>query len=94
MAGLVHLYCGDGKGKSTAAAGLALRAAGLEDEVTDARLEGNELVRSLRGLICPAEGELHPLPLGTALGILGPLRGEEGEEHLLHSVLICETVQV
>lgn len=26
--GLVHLYCGDGKGKSTAAAGLALRMAG------------------------------------------------------------------
>ncbi|MBQ3277444.1 MAG: hypothetical protein IJH47_10435 [Oscillospiraceae bacterium] len=39
---------------------LDLRAAGLEDEVTDARLEGNELVLSLRGLICPAEGELIP----------------------------------
>lgn len=28
MKGLVHLYCGDGKGKTTAAAGLALRGAG------------------------------------------------------------------
>lgn len=28
MRGLVHIYCGDGKGKSTAAAGLAVRAAG------------------------------------------------------------------
>ena len=28
MPGLIHLYCGDGKGKSTAAAGLAVRAAG------------------------------------------------------------------
>lgn len=28
MCGLVHIYCGDGKGKTTAAAGLAVRAAG------------------------------------------------------------------
>ena len=26
--GLVHLYCGDGKGKTPAAMGLAMRAAG------------------------------------------------------------------
>ena len=28
MAGLIHLYCGDGKGKTTASVGLAVRAAG------------------------------------------------------------------
>ncbi len=28
MSGLIHLYCGDGKGKTTCAMGLALRAAG------------------------------------------------------------------
>ena len=27
MQGLIHLYCGDGKGKTTAAVGLSVRAA-------------------------------------------------------------------
>ena len=28
MKGLIHIYCGDGKGKTTASIGLAARAAG------------------------------------------------------------------
>ncbi len=32
--GLIHLYCGDGKGKTTAALGLAVRAAGYGNRVT------------------------------------------------------------
>ena len=33
MAGLVHIYCGDGKGKTTAGIGLAVRAAGAGKNV-------------------------------------------------------------
>lgn len=33
MKGLIHLYCGDGKGKTSAASGLALRAAGAGKRV-------------------------------------------------------------
>ena len=35
--GCVHLYCGDGKGKTTAAIGLAVRAAGTGKQVVAAR---------------------------------------------------------
>ena len=33
MRGLIHLYCGDGKGKTTAAIGLCVRAAGAGKRV-------------------------------------------------------------
>ncbi len=33
MAGLIHIYCGDGKGKTTAAVGLTVRAAGAGKKV-------------------------------------------------------------
>lgn len=35
--GCVHIYCGDGKGKTTAAIGLAIRAAGRDKKVVIAR---------------------------------------------------------
>lgn len=43
QAGLIHVYCGEGKGKTTAAAGLALRAAGCGKDVIFAQfMKGNE----------------------------------------------------
>lgn len=42
MQGLVHVYCGDGKGKTTAALGLGLRACGCGKKVLMAQfLKGN-----------------------------------------------------
>lgn len=37
MAGFIHVYCGDGKGKTTAAIGLAIRAAGAGKRVVFAQ---------------------------------------------------------
>lgn len=39
--GLIHIYCGDGKGKTTAATGLAVRAAGAGRKVLIARFLKN-----------------------------------------------------
>lgn len=41
MGGLIHIYCGDGKGKTTAAAGLAVRAAGAGKRVLFAQFFKN-----------------------------------------------------
>lgn len=64
MKSCVHIYCGDGKGKTSAAAGLMLRAAGRGRRIVAARFLKNEdsgevhLLRSLPGVeVLPCEKE-------------------------------------
>ena len=48
--GLIHIYCGDGKGKTTAALGLALRAAGAGKRVHFIQLLKGNPTSELQGL--------------------------------------------
>ena len=62
MSGLVHLYCGDGKGKTTAAMGLAVRCAGWQERVLVVQLmkqENGGFWSSCRRSPC---GKLIPMP--------------------------------
>lgn len=62
--GLIHLYCGDGKGKTTAAMGLAIRAAGHGKKVL--------ILQFLKGW---PTGELKSLAQIEGIQVL---RGKEG----------------
>ncbi|MCD8121154.1 MAG: cob(I)yrinic acid a,c-diamide adenosyltransferase [Clostridiales bacterium] len=59
MEGCVHIYCGDGKGKTSAAIGLAVRAAGRGRKVLFVRFLKNEdsgeveVLRSIPGITVP-----------------------------------------
>lgn len=64
MSGLIHLYCGDGKGKTTAAMGLSLRALGSGMQVV--------IVQFLKGRTS-GEAELLSRMPGVTL-----LRGKQG----------------
>lgn len=61
MKGLIHIYCGDGKGKTTAATGLAVRGAGHHMKVifvqfmkdgTSSELEILENVNEIDVMVC------------------------------------------
>ena len=58
---LLHIYCGDGKGKTTAATGLAVRAAGSGMRVLFARFLKNEFSGELKILDRIPEIEVLPL---------------------------------
>lgn len=66
MPGLIHIYCGDGKGKTTAAVGLAVRAAGAGKKVVFTQFfkDGSSSeVKALLGI-----GNIHVMHCKTVRG--------------------------
>lgn len=76
--GLLHMYCGDGKGKTTAATGLAVRAAGCGMKVLFARFLKNEKSGELR--ILDEIPEIEVMHLKKSFGFFYTLSEEEKQE--------------
>ncbi len=77
--GLIHIYCGDGKGKTSAAAGLAVRAAGCGKKVLFARFLKNEESGELR--ILDMVPEITVIHLERSYGFFNTL-SEDGKEEV------------
>ena len=76
--GLLHIYCGDGKGKTTAATGLAIRMAGYGKKVLFARFLKNENSGELK--ILDQIKEIEVLHLSRSFGFYNRLSEKEKEE--------------
>lgn len=76
--GLIHIYCGDGKGKTSAAVGLAVRAAGRGEKVLFARFLKNEDSGELN--VLDAIPEIDVIHLDKVYGFFYRLNEEEKEE--------------
>ena len=76
--GLIHIYCGDGKGKTSAATGLAVRAAGCGKQVLFARFLKNEESGELE--ILDRIPEIHVIHLERSYGFYRTLTEEEQAE--------------
>ena len=75
---LVHIYCGDGKGKTTAATGLAIRMAGYGKKVLFARFLKNERSGELK--ILDQIKEIEVLHLERSFGFYNQLDEKQKEE--------------
>lgn len=76
--GLIHIYCGDGKGKTSAATGLAVRAAGCGKRVLFARFLKNEESGELK--VLDRIPEIHVIHLQKSYGFYNTLSDEEKRE--------------
>lgn len=76
--GLIHIYCGDGKGKTSAATGLSVRAAGCGKQVLFARFLKNEESGELE--ILDRIPEIHVIHLERSFGFYRTLTEEEQAE--------------
>lgn len=76
--GCVHIYCGDGKGKTTAAAGLAVRMQGTGGKVVAARFlkkDDSGEVKALKGL-----SGIEVLPCTKSFGFTWQMTEKEKKE--------------
>ena len=76
--GLIHIYCGDGKGKTSAATGLAVRAAGCGMKVLFARFLKNEESGELN--ILDTIPEIKVIHLKRSYGFYNTLSEREKKE--------------
>lgn len=76
--GMIHIYCGDGKGKTSSATGLAVRAAGCGKQVLFARFLKNEASGELR--ILDQIPEIHVIHPEKSYGFYHTLSDGEKRE--------------
>ena len=90
--GLIHIYCGDGKGKTSAATGLAVRAAGCGKQVLFARFLKNEESGELE--ILDRIPEIHVIHLERSFGFYRTLtEAEQAEVRQMYKTLWHDIVR-
>ena len=78
MKGLVHIYCGDGKGKTSAAVGQAVRSAGAGLSVVFVQFLKSGDSGELSSLACVPGVQM--IPCGRCFGFFWNMSEEEKEE--------------
>lgn len=86
MDGKIHLYCGDGKGKTTAAAGLAVRALGAGMKVYFTQFFKDGSSSEIRFLKEQGGDHFHYAAYGT--GKLIPGKPSESDRESAHKTLL------